>query len=168
MNTTPSLKAKLAKFTHDNLPDLIGKAAVHPLFCKLNLHNNSLLKKINSKACDYYSYVYHGDALVRASFNCGGDDILENSLIAIERLSRNNNLNTEFVFKRINFIVNEGLQALYDRNHQEWIKRIDNAIHESKTTTSTSKLIKKPKITKKNVQLRNKKGQFVSTRKHRK
>jgi hypothetical protein len=162
--TTPTIKAKIAKVIYNSITDTVIKASTHPIFCKLNLHNNRVLKTINSKAFVAYKLAYHSDDLIKAPYDRGGETNVENALLAIQSLIRSGGLynnNKEFILKRIDYLVNEGLGSLYDQNHQDWMKRIQSAIHSVKLQRST-------RSTKKTTgPLRDKKGRFVKTKKRK-
>jgi len=176
-NTTP-LEAKLAKVIYNNLTPFVVRASIHPVLSKLNLHNNRLLRKINTKAKMMYYMSYEQDAIIKASYDKGGEDNIENALIAIRELVTEDNHadHKEYIFKRLEFLANEAINALYNRNHQDWTYRINTAIDEARqkaksskkksTTTTKSKLKKKPvrKKTKSLQRRRNKKGQFIKSR----
>jgi len=175
MSTTPStkLEEKIAKYLHQGITTAVTKAAVHPVFCRLNLHNNKLLKDINRRAKIVYQMAYTPEVLVEAPYEYGGDDNVENALIAIRELALNDHHadHKEYIFKRIDFLTAEALHALYDRNHREWVQRIDRAIHEVKSVISkpvkkvkTVKSVKKTSKKKPVARLRNKKGQFIKRR----
>jgi hypothetical protein len=67
----------------------------------------------------------------------------------------------EFTFNRIDYLVNEGLSALYDQSHQDWLQRIQNAIHSVKFQRVPSN------VKKKTGPLRDKKGRFAKAKKRR-
>jgi hypothetical protein len=171
-NTTPSFEAKVAKVIYNNLAPIVANAAVHPIFCRLNLHNSRLLKKINHKARMVYGMGYQPDILVKASYERGGEDGIENALITIQELVRGEHHadHKEYIFKRLEYLATEAISALYDRNHQDWISKINTAIQNAKTNKVTKKIVKdvkvktSVKVTKKKstTRKRNKKGQFVS------
>jgi len=188
--TTPTIEAKVARVIYHNLTPLVVNASTHPIFSKLNLHNNSLLKKINHKAKMIYGMSYQPDILVKASYNKGGEDNVENALLTIQELVRGSHhaWHKEYIFKRIEFLTNEAISALYDRNHEDWLYKIQTAIHNAKSLKETvvrnvkqskkvpAKVVKKPVVkTKKKVtkskkavkRLRNKKGQFISAKRRR-
>jgi hypothetical protein len=182
--TTPTIEAKIAKIIYHNLTPLVLKTSTNPILCRLNLHNNSFLKKINHKAKMVYGMSYQPDILVKASYDRGGEDNVENALLTIQGLVRGDHHanHKEYIFKRIEFLVNEAMSALYDRNHEEWMQRIQTAILSAKTTkkpvvkkatpkvkkTTTPKTKKKVIKSKKPVKrIRNKKGQFISTKRRR-
>ena len=177
MNTPKPIEAKIAKFVHNTLPDVVIKAATHPILCKLNLHNSSLLKKINSKARVVYYMSYHQDELVKAPYSCEGGDNVESALFAILELinSDTHENHKEFIFKRISYLANEALVSLREKNHQDWVQRIHVAIHAAKTkkpvkkTTPVKpeKLVKPTKKKKPVKRLRNKKGQFIKVKSRR-
>jgi hypothetical protein len=162
-NTTPTIKAKIAKAVYNGITDTVIKASTHPVFCKLNLHNSSILKKINSKAFVAYTLAYHSDELVKAPYDQGGETDIENALLAIQSLVRGGRYsdNKEFTFSRIDYLVNEGLSALYDQAHQDWLQRIQNAIHSVKLQRVTSN------VKKKTGPLRDKKGRFTKAKKRK-
>jgi hypothetical protein len=175
MNTTPSttLEEKIAKYLHIGITTTVAKAAVHPVFCRLNLHNSKLLKTINRKAKIVYQMAYTPEVLIEAPYEFGGDDNVENALIAIRELAHGDHHgdHKEYIFKRIDFLTGEALHALYDRNHREWVQRIDRAIHEAKGVVpkpvkkvKTVKPVKKTSKKKSVTRLRNKKGQFIKRR----
>lgn len=177
---THSLEAKLAKVIYNNLTPLVVTASTHPILSRLNLHNNKFLKKLNHKARMVYGMGYQPDILVKASYDRGGDDNIENALIAIRELTTEANHagHKEYIFKRLEFLANEAISALYDRNHEDWTYRINTAIEQArqrkkvvkpskkKTTTTKSKTVKKPikKKAKPVQRRRNKKGQFIKSR----
>jgi len=187
--TTPTIEAKIARVIYHNLTPIVLKASTHPLFCRLNLHNNSLLKKVNHKAKMVYGMEYQPDILVKASYDRGGEDNIENALLSIQELVRGDHHagHKEYIFKRIEFLVNEAMSALYDRNHADWLQRIQTAILNAKalkeSATKKVKQVKKApvKTTKKKIvkisvkkpikkkvklapRRRNKKGQFIKAR----
>jgi hypothetical protein len=178
--TTTSLEAKLAKIIYNNLTPFVVRASIHPVLSKLNLHNNRFLKKLNHKARMVYGMGYQPDVLVKASYDRGGEDNIENALIAIRELTTDVNHadHKEYIFKRLEFLTNEAINALYDRNHEDWTYRINTAIEQArqrrkvvepskkKTTTTRSKTVKKPvlKKAKPTQRRRNKKGQFIKSR----
>jgi hypothetical protein len=178
-NTTP-FEAKLAKVICNNLTPFVVRASIHPVLSRLNLHNNKFLKKLNHKAKIVYGMSYQPDVLVKASYERGGDDNIENALIAIRELATEPNHadHREYIFKRLEFLANEAINALYDRNHQDWTHRVNTAIEQArqkkkvvkstkkKATATRSKTAEKP-IKKKAKPLqrrRNKKGQFIKSR----
>jgi hypothetical protein len=120
---------------------------------------------------------YQPDILVKASYERGGEDSIENALLTIQELVRGNHHadHKEYIFKRIEYLATEAISALYDRNHQEWLSKINTAIQNAKTTKVTKKLVKvvksktPVKATKKKsvTRKRNKQGQFVSNRRKR-
>jgi len=177
MNTPTQTEIKLAKFIQDNLPALVIKAGTHPIFCKLNLHNNKLLKTINTRASLIYKTSQCNDELVKASYEYDGETKVDNALLAIKALlqSDRRGYNSEYVIKRIEFLADEALAAYYEISHENWVQRIGSAIESAKKVVSkkTAKVVKvKPKAktvkTKKPVKrLRNKKGQFIKVRKRR-
>jgi hypothetical protein len=178
-NTTP-FEAKLAKVIYNNLTPLVVTASIHPVLSRLNLHNNRFLKKLNIKAKMLYYMSYEPDAVVKASYDRGGDDNIENALIAIRELATevNHAGHREYIFKRLEFLTNEAINALYDRNHEDWTYRINTAIEQArqrkkvvkpskkKATTTKSNTVKKPikKKAKPVQRRRNKKGQFIKSR----
>ena len=180
--TTTPFEAKLAKIIYNNLTPIVINASVHPVLSKLNLHNNKLLRKINSKAKMVYYMSYEQDAIVKSSYDRGGEDDIENALIAIRELVTEDNHadHKEYIFKRLEFLANEAINALYDRNHQDWTYRITNAIEQARQKVKSSKKVKiskknaviAPKTKKKPVKRkiktvqrrRNKKGQFIKSR----
>ena len=161
--TTPTIKAKIAKAVYNGITDTVIKASTHPIFCKLNLHNCNILKKINSKAFVAYTLAYHSDDLVKAPYDQGGETDIENALLAIQSLVRGGMYSDskEFTFNRIDYLVNEGLNALYDQSHQDWLQRIQNAIHSVKFQRVPSN------VKKKTGPLRDKKGRFAKAKKRR-
>ena len=177
---THSIEAKLAKVIYNNLTPFVVRASIHPVLSRLNLHNNRLLKKLNIKAKMLYYMSYEPDAIVKASYDRGGSDDIENALIAIRELATeaNHANHKEYIFERLKFLTNEAINALYDRNHEDWTYRINTAIEQArqkkkvakpskkKTTTTKSKTTKKPvkKKTKSVQRRRNKKGQFIKSR----
>lgn len=189
--TTPTIEAKVARIIYHNLTSLVVNASTHPIFSRLNLHNNSLLKKINHKAKMVYGMAYQPDILVKASYNRGGEDDVENALLTIQELVRGDHHadHKEYIFKRIEFLTNEAISALYDRNHEDWMQKIQTAINNARilknnvlvkikkkpTTKKTPvklkkktpiKLKKKTTVKRKRIvkRLRNKKGQFIKAR----
>lgn len=175
MSTTPTpFEAKLAKVIYNNLTPLVVGASTHPIFSRLNLHNNTFLKKVNHKAKMVYGMSFQPDILVKASYDRGGEDNIENALIAINELvsSDHHAGHKEYIFKRIEFLSTEALHALYNRNHQDWLTKISTAIQNAKTNTKVKKETKKKETTKRKTvnktkktaikRLRNKKGQFIS------
>jgi len=181
-NTTPTVEAKIAKFIYKNLAVNVVRASTHPLLCKLNLHNSTILKKINAKAGIVYKMAYNEDELVKESFDCGGSDDAENALLTILSLVRSNKHENhkEYIFKRIDYLASVALSSIYDRNHAEWVQRIHEAIHSARNVINkkpkTTKITKSKKtpVSKKTVKtktsakpLRNKKGQFVKARRRR-
>lgn len=173
--TSTSFEAKLAKAIYLNLTPLVVNASTHPIFSKLNLHNSKLLKKINHKAKMVYGMSYQPDTLVKASYNRGGDDNIENALLAIHELIQGDHHadHKEYIFKRLEFLTDEAINALYERNHQEWLTKIGTAIQNAKALkkkkkTVPVKLKKKKPLSKKKitscVRPRNKKGQFIRRR----
>jgi len=179
MNTTsPSIEAKVAKIIYNNLTPFVVKASIHPILGKFNLHNNRLLKKINIKAKMLYYMSYEPDTLVKSSYERGGEDNIENALLTIQELVRGDYHadHKEYIFKRIEFLVNEAMSALYDRNHQDWLTKIGTAIRTAKnlkakkiTKSDTKKSVKTViKPLKKTIKRRrNKKGQFIANRRSR-
>jgi hypothetical protein len=161
--TTPTIKAKIAKAVYNGITDTVIKASTHPIFCKLNLHNSKLLKTINNKAFVAYKLAYHTDDLVKAPYDRGGETDVENALLAIQSLVRGGNYsyNKEFTFNRIDYLVNEGLSALYDQSHQDWLQRIQNAIHSVKLQRTPTSVKKKAGPS------RDKKGRFVKAKKRK-
>jgi hypothetical protein len=176
MKTQPTtVEVKIAKLIHDNLPEAVIKASTHPLFCKLNLHNSSLLKKINQRASTLYKMSCQRDELVKAPYNYGGEDNLENALLAIQEIIKGDHDHREYLFERIGFLASEAINTYYEKNHTEWLTRIQTAIHNAKTTKKPV-VIKSPKKTVKSVKNvktvvsktkkpigrpRNRKGQFI-------
>lgn len=152
MSTTNkhTLEAKIARTIYHNLTPVVLRASTHPLLCKLNLHNNSFLKKVNHKAKMIYGMSYQPDILVKASYERGGEDDTENALLAIQELVRGNHHadHKEYIFKRIEFLTNEAISSLYDRNHQDWLIKINRAIHEAKSLVKSVKKTKKATVTK--------------------
>lgn len=181
MNTPTQTEIKLAKFIQDNLPALVIRASTHPVFCKLNLHNNKLLKTINSRANLIYKMSYCIDDLVKAPYEFDGETKVDNALLAIRALlqSDRRGYSEEYIIKRVGFLVDEALQAYYDVSHQSWVERVHNAIHKAKkeitkkAKVKTEKVIKsiskkKPVKVKKPVKrMRNSKGQFIKARKRK-
>lgn len=188
MSTTqPTIEAKIARAIYHNLTPLVVKASTHPILCKLNLHNNDYLKKINRKTKMVYTMGYQPDVIVKASYDRGGEDNIENALLSIAELVRGDHHedHKEYIFKRINYLATEALTALHDRNHQDWLVKIGRAIQDAKTLVKEAKVKKKPvkqvvksaksvksKKTKTVKKLalarrRNKKGQFIASRRKR-
>ena len=180
MNTKPTpIEAKLAKFIYLNLNKVVTKSATHPVFCRLNLHNNCILKKLNSKVGMMYKMTYLRDELVKAPYNYGGQDDVENALIAIREVVKGAHTYKEYLFERINFLASEALHSLYKKDHEEWVERITSAIQKAKQNKKTTKRTSKKstvktvksksvKKTSKKVKpverRRNKKGQFIKAR----
>lgn len=186
--TTPTIEAKIAKVIYNNLAPIVLRASTHPLFCRLNLHNNSFLKRVNHKAKMVYGMGYQPDTLVKASYYKGGEDDIENALLSIQELVRGDHHadHKEYIFKRIEFLTNEAISALYDRNHKEWMQKIQTAILNAKalkvsiiekvkqvkkvpakTKKKITKVQTKKPLKKKNKltpRRRNKKGQFIKAR----
>ena len=186
MNTPTPLEVKIAGLIHNNLGNLVAKAAVHPVFCRLNLHNNKLLRKVNNRASILYKMATQEDILIKAPYYQGGEDNTENALMSIHELLRSEQHcgHREFLFKRIGFLVSEAMSDLYNRNHQEWVQRINDAITAARPTlkaiakparkaaakaakkkvTPKKKPITKAKKLKTVKRLRDKKGRFISKR----
>ena len=188
MSTPTPTEVKIAGFIYNNLGNLVTKAATHPVLCRLNLHNNKLLKKINNKAGIVYKMATQEDVLVKAPYYQGGEDNTENALMSIKELicSEQHHGYKDFIFKRINFLVSEAMSDLYNRNHQDWVQRINAAIHAAKPVLKTvvkparkaaAKKVTKVKVApKKKViptkskkvksvkRLRDKNGRFISRR----
>ena len=131
-----------------------------------------------------YGMSYQPDILVKSSYERGGEDNIENALLTIQELVRGDHHadHKEYIFKRIEFLVNEAMSALYDRNHQDWLGKIGTAIQQAKQLKKSKKPVKvdvkknvkaattnlKPLKKKKAVKrLRNKKGQFIANRRKR-
>ena len=185
--TPPSLEAKVAKVIYNNLAPIVAGASVHPIFCRLNLHNSRFLKRINHKARMVYGMAYQPDIFVKASYERGGEDSIENALLTIQELVRGEHHadHKEYLFKRVEYLATEAISALYDRNHQEWLLKINTAIQSAKTSKVTKKAVKVTKKVSKVVKSikakspvrttkkkpvsrkRNKQGQFVSNRRKR-
>jgi hypothetical protein len=187
MSTPTKTEVKIAGFIYNNLGNFVSKAATHPILCRLNLHNNRLLKKINNKAGILYRMATQEDALVKAPYYQGGEDNTENALMSIKELicSEQHYGYKDFIFKRINFLVCEAMSDLYNRNHQEWVQRINAAIHAARPVLKAvkkplrkvaakksvktkvapkKKAIVKPKKVNSVKRLRDKKGRFISRR----
>jgi hypothetical protein len=181
MTTPTQTEIKLAKFIQDNLPALVIKAGTHPIFCKLNLHNNKLLKTINTRASLIYKMSRCSDDLVKAPYEFDGETKVDNALLAIRALlqSDRRGYSEEYIVKRIGFLVDEALQSYYDVSHQSWVERVHSAIHEAKkeiikkTKVKTKKPIKAVvkkksiKVKKPVKRVRNSKGQFIEARKRK-
>ena len=187
----PTIEAKIARIIYQNLTPIVVKASTNPLLCKLNLHNNSFLKKVNYKAKMIYGMEYQPDILVKASYDMGSEDNIENALLSIHELIRGDYHagHKEYIFKRIEFLISEAITNLYERNHQEWLNKIGKAIQEARSSKKiTKKQAKKPtkSTVKKNlkkdikpsiksksvkkkviVRKRNKLGQFICNRRKR-
>jgi len=182
MSTTTKTEIKIAKFIHENLPTLVIKAGTHPLFCKLNLHNSGLLKKLNARANIIYKMSSCEDVLVKAPYNLNGESDIDNALLSIKALLQSDYHGEykDYIFKRIGFLVDEALRAYYDVSHQSWVQRIHNAIHAAKKEIAVKTKDKKSAIKKKQLikvkptkakkpikRARNSKGQFIKARKRR-
>ena len=172
MMTPTTTEIKIAKLIHENLPTLVIKAGTHPIFCKLNLHNNKFLKTINSRAGIIYKMSKCGDDLIKAPYDFDGESKVDNALLAIKALleSDRRGYSEEYIIKRIDFLVDEALQSYYDISHQSWVERIHIAIHEVKKeigikakTKLKSKSAKKKPVKR----MRNSKGQFIKVRKRK-
>ena len=139
--TTTSLEAKLAKIIYNNLTPFVVRASIHPVLSKLNLHNNRLLKKLNTKAKMVYYMNFEPDAIVKDRYERGGEDNIENALLTINELvSSDYHANhKEYIFKRINYLTTEALTALHDRNHQDWLNRINTALENARVLKKTLK-----------------------------
>jgi len=179
--TQPTFEAKIAKAIYNNLTPFVVRASIHPVLSKLNLHNNRLLKKINTKAKMVYYMSYEPDAIVKASYDKGGEDNIENALLTIQELVHGDHHadHKEYIFKRLDFLTSEAIEALYSRNHQDWLYRIGNAIQNAKEKQTKKRSVVKPgkktlikpvkKKTSKKTKTatprrRHKKGQFISSR----
>lgn len=164
MTTITPLEAKIAGVLHDNITNAVVKASTNRYLCKLNLHNNTFLKKLNHRLGVIHRLATEGETLVQSPYEHGSDDGVENALLAIRHLIEGNYYGSrEFLFKRLDFITSSALSELYDRRHREWIDRITAAIQNASSTKSVKRT--KPVQRK---QPRNKKGQFIKTTKTKK
>lgn len=161
-----TLEAKIAKLIHKGITDAVIGAATHPVFCRLNLHNNDFLKKVNKRARIVYDMAYHRDETIQAPYNCGSDDNSENAFLAILDLIKSNHEHKEYIFERIQFLANEGLAALYKTDHENWIQRIHTAIHTASlvkqvTSKPEKTSVKKLKVDKRPIKVKEKPAKVI-------
>jgi hypothetical protein len=185
MNTTPNTEAKIAKFIYKNLPTIVARAGVHPIFCRLNLHNNKFLKAVNTRAGIVYKMAYCQNELITERYDQGGETKVDDALLAIKALLKSDwhAYHKDYIVKRIEFLTNEALQAYYSVSRDSWVERVHNAIQEAKRqekakskkkptiTKSKKKPVQKKKLVTKSKKVtkraRNSKGQFIKARKRR-
>jgi hypothetical protein len=165
MDTITPLEAKIAKFLHTGITNAVVKASSNRYFCRFNLHNNTFLKRLNNRLNIAYRTVFDEKSVVEAPYNYGSEDGVENALLAIRQLIDGGYTgNREYLFKRLDYLTNRALNDLYDRNHRDWIQRIDQAIHAAKVQEKPVVKARRRPVDRP----RDKKGRFTKLSKKRK
>jgi len=168
MSTLTTFEAKIAKSIHDKFTSVISRLSSSSPFAGVNLNESLLVKAIERRLSIAYRAVLDEKNLIEEPYSVYGSvDSVENALLAIKDLITGGYCgNRNYLFKRLDFLTTSALNDLKERNHTEWIQRINQEFCATSDLTKSAQVIRARKR-KRNVQtrLRDKSGRFIKNKK---